>query len=85
MSDTNVLLTPHSIGAVEIKNRIVMAPMTTRLADPGGFVTENAIDYYMARVSGGVGLSRWRWRRRPARAVTAGASSAFTTTVSCLD
>src|SRR5207244_7136889 len=56
MSETNVLLTPGCIGAVEIKNRIVMAPMTTRLADPSGFVTENTIDYYMARVRGGVGL-----------------------------
>jgi 2,4-dienoyl-CoA reductase-like NADH-dependent reductase (Old Yellow Enzyme family) len=56
MSETNVLLTPGSIGAVEIKNRIVMAPMTTRLADADGFVTDGAVDYYMARVRGGVGL-----------------------------
>jgi dimethylglycine catabolism A len=56
MSDLNALSTPARIGAVEIKNRIVMAPMTTRLADQDGFVTENAIDYYMARVRGGVGL-----------------------------
>ena len=56
MSEANVLLTPACIGAVEIKNRIVMAPMTTRLADQDGFITENAIDYYMARVRGGVGL-----------------------------
>jgi dimethylglycine catabolism A len=56
MSEMNVLLTPARIGAVEIKNRIVMAPMTTRLADQDGFVTENTVDYYMARVRGGVGL-----------------------------
>jgi len=56
MSEMNVLLTPGCIGAVEIKNRIVMAPMTTRLADQEGFVTENTVDYYMARVRGGVGL-----------------------------
>jgi dimethylglycine catabolism A len=56
MSETNVLLTPGRIGAVEVKNRIVMAPMTTRLADRDGFVTDNTIDYYMARVRGGVGL-----------------------------
>src|SRR5216684_4033317 len=56
MSETNVLLTPGCIGAVEIKNRIVMAPMTTRLADRDGFVTDNTIDYYMARVRGGIGL-----------------------------
>jgi 2,4-dienoyl-CoA reductase-like NADH-dependent reductase (Old Yellow Enzyme family) len=52
----NVLLTPGRIADVEIRNRIVMAPMTTRLADENGFVTENTIDYYMARVRGGVGL-----------------------------
>lgn len=56
MSETNVLLTPARIGTVEIKNRIVMAPMTTRLADQAGFVTDNTVDYYMARVRGGVGL-----------------------------
>jgi dimethylglycine catabolism A len=51
-----VLLTPGRIGDVEIKNRIVMPPMTTRLADEDGFVTEHTINYYMARVRGGVGL-----------------------------
>jgi 2,4-dienoyl-CoA reductase-like NADH-dependent reductase (Old Yellow Enzyme family) len=56
MSETNVLLTPGRIGGVDIRNRIVMAPMTTRLADENGFVTDDAIGYYMARVRGGVGL-----------------------------
>ncbi len=53
---TNVLLTPARIGSVEIKNRIVMPPMTTRLSDEDGFVTEHTINYYMARVRGGTGL-----------------------------
>ena len=52
----NVLLTPARIGPVEIKNRIVMPPMTTRLSDEEGFVTEESIAYYMARVRGGTGL-----------------------------
>src|SRR5216683_2198330 len=52
----NPLLTPARIGAVEIKNRIVMPPMTTRLADEDGNVTDDTIAYYMARVRGGVGL-----------------------------
>src|SRR5215469_11207911 len=56
MSEINVLLTPGRIGNVEIKNRIVMPPMTTRLADEDGSVTEHIINYYMARVRGGVGL-----------------------------
>ncbi len=52
----NPLLTPARIGAVEIKNRIVMPPMTTRLADEDGTVTDDTIAYYMARVRGGVGM-----------------------------
>ena len=46
----NILLTPARIGSVEIRNRIVMPPMTTRLADAEGFVTEDSINYYIARV-----------------------------------
>ncbi|HEY7300411.1 MAG TPA: NAD(P)-binding protein [Xanthobacteraceae bacterium] len=52
----NILLTPARIGAVEIANRIVMAPMTTRTADEDGAVTEDTIAYYEARARGGVGL-----------------------------
>jgi 2,4-dienoyl-CoA reductase-like NADH-dependent reductase (Old Yellow Enzyme family) len=52
----NPLLTPARIGPAEIKNRIVMPPMTTRTADAEGFVTDDSIAYYMARVRGGVGL-----------------------------
>ena len=52
----NILFTPARIGPVEIKNRIVMPPMTTRTSDAEGFVTEDSIAYYMARVRGGTGL-----------------------------
>ena len=52
----NVLLTSARIGAVEIRNRIVMPPMTTRLSDEDGHVTDDTVNYYMARVRGGVGL-----------------------------
>src|ERR1700751_3725753 len=52
----NIFLTPARIGPVEIKNRIVMPPMTTRTADDEGFVTEECIAYYRARVQGGTGL-----------------------------
>ena len=52
----NVLLTPARIGTVEIRNRIVMPPMTTRLSDEDGHVTDDTVNYYMARVQGGVGL-----------------------------
>src|SRR3954467_3357895 len=52
----NILLTAARIDSVEIKNRIVMPPMTTRTADDEGYVTDASIAYYMARVRGGVGL-----------------------------
>jgi 2,4-dienoyl-CoA reductase-like NADH-dependent reductase (Old Yellow Enzyme family) len=52
----SILLTPARIGSVEIRNRIVMPPMTTRLADNEGRVTDDSINYYLARVRGGVGL-----------------------------
>ncbi len=52
----NILLTPARIGPVEIKNRIVMPPMTTRTSDAEGFVTDDSVAYYMARVRGGTGL-----------------------------
>src|SRR5437660_3577926 len=52
----NVLLTPARIGSVELPNRIVMPPMTTRTADDEGFVTDDTMAYYLARARGGVGL-----------------------------
>ena len=52
----NVLFTPACIGPVEIKNRIVMPPMTTRTADDEGFVTDDCVAYYLERVRGGTGL-----------------------------
>jgi dimethylglycine catabolism A len=52
----NILFTPARIGPVEIKNRIVLPPMTTRTADAEGFVTDDTVAYYMARVRGGTGL-----------------------------
>src|SRR5258708_6861089 len=52
----NILLTPARIGSLEIPNRIVMPPMTTRTADEEGYVTEDTLAYYLARARGGVGL-----------------------------
>ncbi len=50
------LLTPAKIGSLEIKNRVIMAPMTTRLSTHDGFVTDASIAYFCARAQGGVGL-----------------------------
>ncbi|MCX6007870.1 MAG: hypothetical protein NTZ34_11525, partial [Chloroflexi bacterium] len=55
MIDFKLLFTPFKIKNLELKNRIVMPPMTSNLADPDGNVTENMINYYAARARGGAG------------------------------
>jgi 2,4-dienoyl-CoA reductase-like NADH-dependent reductase (Old Yellow Enzyme family) len=50
------LFEPISIRGVEIPNRIVLPPMTTRLATPDGAVTPELIRYYEVRAEGGAGL-----------------------------
>jgi 2-enoate reductase len=51
------LFEPISIGKVEIKNRIAMAPMAIGgLTTPDGGFGARAIDYYVERAKGGVGL-----------------------------
>lgn len=44
------------IGELKIKNRIVMPPMGTGLADMNGEATEDIIRYYEQRAKGGCGL-----------------------------
>ena len=53
---TRSLFSPGRIGKIEIRNRIVMPAMTTRLADREGHVTDETIAYYRCRAHGGVGL-----------------------------
>jgi 2,4-dienoyl-CoA reductase-like NADH-dependent reductase (Old Yellow Enzyme family)/thioredoxin reductase len=50
------LFSPLQIGPLELKNRIVMAPMATHYADETGAVTERLKNYYLERARGGVGL-----------------------------
>ncbi len=52
----NNLFAPGQIGRLSLRNRIVMAPMGTRLATPDGYVSQRNKDYYAARAKGGVGL-----------------------------
>ena len=51
-----MLFTPLRIGSLELKNRIVMAPMATHYADETGTVTERLRNYYAERARGGAGL-----------------------------
>lgn len=51
------LMTPIRIGPLELKNRVVMSPLTTNYAEQRtGFVTEQMLEYYGERANGGVGL-----------------------------
>lgn len=47
---------PGRIGALELKNRIVMPAMGTAYATEEGFITGRQIAYYVERAKGGAGL-----------------------------
>ena len=51
-----LLFEPISIGAMQLKNRLVMSPMTTGYAGLDQLPTPRLIDYLAARARGGVGL-----------------------------
>lgn len=50
------LFEPISIGKLELKNRLVMAPLLTNLARNDGGVTKELKDHYEKRAEGGLGL-----------------------------
>lgn len=58
MGDTTYthLLAPGRIGTLELRNRIVMAPMGDCLSNPDGTVSENQAAYFEARARGGAGM-----------------------------
>jgi 2-enoate reductase len=51
------LFEPFTIGGLEIKNRLVMAPMGTIVGSTaGGTFTNDAVEYFLRRAKGGIGL-----------------------------
>ncbi len=50
------LLAPGRIGALELRNRILMCPMGDNLASEDGGVNERQLAYYEARARGGAAL-----------------------------
>ncbi len=52
----DMLFSPMNIGNVEIKNRIVMAPMCMGFGQYNGCATKKMMDYYEERAKGGTGL-----------------------------
>lgn len=51
-----LLFSPMKIGGVEIKNRVVMAPMLMGFANVNGTPTKELLDYYEERAKGSAGL-----------------------------
>lgn len=47
---------PLTLGALKLKNRIVMAPLTRQLADEDGTPTADMAAYYARRARGGLGM-----------------------------
>ena len=57
MSDVTPLFEPYTFrSGVQVRNRLVLAPMTTGSADPDDSVSQAELDY-VARRSAGVGLA----------------------------
>ena len=54
MSDLSVLFSPARVGAVELPNRVLMAPMTRSRAGRDGVPGELARVYYTQRASAGL-------------------------------
>jgi 2,4-dienoyl-CoA reductase-like NADH-dependent reductase (Old Yellow Enzyme family) len=54
-TDTSALFEPVRIGGLELKNRIVMAPMT-RYFSPEGIPGQDVAEYYRRRAAADVGL-----------------------------
>lgn len=52
----NRLFSPITIQGMELRNRIVMLPMTTGIVEPDNTVGERFIDFYTERAKGGAGL-----------------------------
>lgn len=48
---------PITIGSMTLKNRIMMAPMETGLADPGGYVSDQLVLFYEERVRNDVAIA----------------------------
>lgn len=50
------LFLPGKIGSLYVKNRIVMAPLGSRLTSENGAVTDDMIEFYSQRARGGAGI-----------------------------
>lgn len=54
MADTSTLFRPLRIGALDVPNRVLMAPLTRNRAQPDGTPGDLALEYYRQRASSGL-------------------------------
>ncbi|MCR5888371.1 alkene reductase [Hymenobacter sp. J193] len=55
MTQTTQLFTPFQLGAIELPNRLVMAPMTrSRATNPENVPTDSTVQYYVQRATAGL-------------------------------
>ena len=52
-----MLFSPVTINKTEFKNRIIFPSMLTRFAASGGEMSDQLMNYHVARARGGVGLN----------------------------
>ncbi|MFV0623491.1 alkene reductase [Sphingomonas sp. ac-8] len=57
MTDTSILFRPLRVGALDLRNRVLMAPLTRSRAYADGTPKELAIAYYRQRASAGLLIS----------------------------
>ena len=66
-SENQTLFTPFALGEQQLRNRIVMAPMTRGRARNAGLVpTDLHVEYYRQRASAGLILTEATWISRAA-------------------
>jgi len=51
------LFSPITIRGMELKNRVMLPAMGTKFSGKASYVTEQLINYHVARVKGGCGLN----------------------------
>ena len=56
MSQLDILSEPIKIGSLQLRHRLILGPMWSRLCTVEGEVTEQMLDYYTARVKGGAAM-----------------------------
>ncbi len=54
---SNLLFTPLQVGALNLPNRVILAPLTRQRADDGRVPSAQAVEYYRQRASAGLMLS----------------------------